>query len=155
MVQYAYYDSPFQTVKIGYENDAVVFLKCVSEAGSDPAPSAVSDFAMEQLREYFAGTRKDFTFPIALKGAPFQKAVWQALREIPYGQTRTYGQIAAAAGNPGAARAVGMANNRNPLWIVVPCHRVVGANQSLTGYAGGLEMKQQLLQLEQTNRFRF
>ena len=93
-----------------------------------------------------------FTFPIALKGTPFQTAVWQALLEIPYGQTRTYGQIAAAVGNPKASRAVGMANNRNPLCIIVPCHRVIGSNHSLTGYAYGLPMKQYLLSLEAEHR---
>lgn len=82
-------------------------------------------------------------------GTPFQLAVWNQLLQIPYGETRTYGQIAAAIGKPGAARAVGMACNRNPLWIAIPCHRVVGSNHALTGYAGGLDMKQALLTLEQ------
>ena len=85
-------------------------------------------------------------------GTAFQQKVWKALLEIPYGETRTYGEIAAAIGSPKACRAVGMANRRNPIWIVVPCHRVVGAGGSLTGYAGGLAMKEALLQLERKNR---
>ncbi|MBC8571359.1 methylated-DNA--[protein]-cysteine S-methyltransferase [Zongyangia hominis] len=105
--------------------------------------------AARELDEYFAGERRRFSLPLAPKGTPFQQKVWAALLEIPYGETRTYGQIAAAIGQPTACRAVGMANNKNPIAIVVPCHRVVGANGSLTGYAGGLSVKEKLLQLEQ------
>ena len=112
-------------------------------------PSPLSDMVQRQLQEYFAGSRTSFDLPIKPKGTPFQLAVWQALEEIPYGETRTYGNIAAAIGNPKASRAVGMACNRNPLWIVIPCHRVVGSNHNLTGYAGGLSMKRALLELEQ------
>lgn len=104
--------------------------------------------AARELGEYFDGIRRTFTFPISLQGTPFQKEVWRALRSIPYGETRTYGQIAAQIGRPKAVRAVGMANHRNPLPIVVPCHRVVGADGSLTGYAGGLDIKTLLLRLE-------
>ena len=89
-----------------------------------------------------------------MQGTPFQQKVWAALREIPYGETRSYGQIAAQVGNPKASRAVGMANNRNPIAIIVPCHRVIGANGSLTGYAGGLNVKQELLALERRTRQR-
>lgn len=104
--------------------------------------------AARELEEYFAGTRRTFTFPLSAAGTPFQQRVWEALRAIPYGETRTYGQIAATVGNPRASRAVGMANNRNPIAIVVPCHRVVGSNGALVGYAGGLTVKQTLLELE-------
>lgn len=104
--------------------------------------------AMAQILEYLEGERKTFDFPIAWQGTPFQIKVWEALRNIPYGETRNYGQIAAAIGNPKASRAVGMANNRNPLLIVVPCHRVVGADGSLVGYAAGLSIKKHLLELE-------
>ncbi len=104
--------------------------------------------AARELGEYFAGTRRTFTFPIRAHGTPFQQEVWRALQNIPYGETRTYGQIAAQIGRPKAVRAVGMANHRNPLPIVVPCHRVVGADGSLTGYAGGLGIKTLLLRLE-------
>lgn len=102
-----------------------------------------------QLDEYFSGERTAFDLPLAPKGTDFQKKVWNALREIPYGETRTYGEIAAAIGNPKAARAVGMANNRNPIGIIIPCHRVVGVNGKLVGYAGGVEKKEWLLTLEQ------
>ncbi len=103
---------------------------------------------VEQLREYFAGERTDFDLPLAAPGTPFQHRVWTALRRIPFGQTTSYGQIATGIGRPGAARAVGLANGANPIGIVVPCHRVVGADGSLTGYGGGLERKQFLLDLE-------
>lgn len=104
--------------------------------------------AEKQLAEYFSGARRDFDLPLCPAGTPFQKAVWDALRAIPFGETRTYGEIAKSLGRPGAARAVGMANRLNPLPIVVPCHRVIGAGGGLTGYAYGLAMKQQLLSLE-------
>ena len=101
-----------------------------------------------QLDEYFRGERKTFDLPLAPKGTDFQKKVWNALQKIPYGETKTYGEIAAAVGNPKAARAVGMANNKNPIGIIIPCHRVVGANGKLVGYAGGMDKKEWLLQLE-------
>ena len=105
--------------------------------------------AAEQLGEYFAGERRDFDLVLRPTGSVFQQAVWSALRDIPYAATMSYGQLAARIGRPGASRAVGLANGRNPLCIVVPCHRVIGANGSLTGYGGGLERKQHLLALEQ------
>ena len=108
--------------------------------------------AERQLTEYFTGQRKAFDLPLAPVGTPFQRSVWQALREIPYGETRTYKEIAEAIGRPKAFRAVGQANNRNPLMIVQPCHRVIGTNGSLTGFAHGTDMKQFLLDLEKTNR---
>ncbi|MGV9555578.1 methylated-DNA--[protein]-cysteine S-methyltransferase [Streptomyces sp. NPDC003522] len=104
--------------------------------------------AEEQLEAYFAGGSKDFTLPLRLHGTPFQRTVWEALRQIPYGETRTYGELAEAIGRPAASRAVGLANGRNPVGIVVPCHRVVGASGGLTGYGGGLERKRRLLDLE-------
>lgn len=104
--------------------------------------------AKRQLREYFQGTRTDFELPLHAKGTPFQKSVWKALTKIPYGQTRSYGEIAKAIGRPTAVRAVGLANGRNPLPIVVPCHRVIGAGGKLVGYGGGLTVKQALLDRE-------
>jgi len=104
--------------------------------------------AIAQLREYFAGTRRHFALALAPRGTPFQLAVWQVLRAIPYGQTRSYGEIARGLGRPEAARAVGLANGANPLPIIVPCHRVIGADGSLTGFGGGLPIKRALLQLE-------
>ena len=104
--------------------------------------------ACHQLSEYLKGERQIFDLPLNPKGTDFQKRVWQALCDIPYGETRSYKQIAEAIGNPKAVRAVGMANNRNPITIVVPCHRVIGADGKLVGYGGGLEMKEFLLRLE-------
>lgn len=104
--------------------------------------------ARRQLTEYFAGERTTFDLPLRPAGAPFQLRVWDALLRIPYGETASYGEIARELGHPTAARAVGAANGRNPLAIVVPCHRVIGSNGSLTGYAGGLECKRALLDLE-------
>lgn len=105
--------------------------------------------ARAQLAEYFAGARTEFDLVLAPQGNDFQRTVWRLLTAIPYGQTRSYGQLAAQLGDPGLARAVGAANGRNPISIVVPCHRVVGHDGSLTGYAGGLERKAFLLDLEQ------
>jgi len=107
--------------------------------------------AAKQLSEYFSGKRKEFDLPLSFTGTDFQKKVWSALLTIPYGETRSYGQIAAQIGNPKASRAVGMANNRNPISILCPCHRVIGADGSLTGYGGGLEAKKFLLELEAAN----
>ena len=98
--------------------------------------------------DYFAGSRRKFTLPLAPEGTPFQQKVWEALRTIPYGETRTYKQIAIQIGHNQSFRAVGMASNRNPIAIVVPCHRVIGYDGKLTGYAGGLDVKEQLLELE-------
>jgi methylated-DNA-[protein]-cysteine S-methyltransferase len=104
--------------------------------------------AKRQLDEYFAGERTTFDLPLNPAGTPFQQVVWEALRAIPYGEVFSYGEIAEQIGKPGAARAVGLANGRNPISVIVPCHRVIGASGSLTGYGGGLERKQLLLDLE-------
>lgn len=111
----------------------------------------VLEKAERQLDEYFAGERKVFNLPLAPKGTEFQKKVWAALCDIPYGETRSYGEIAAAVGNPKASRAVGMANHRNPISIIVPCHRVIGADGRLVGFGGGLWIKEKLLKLEKEN----
>jgi len=103
---------------------------------------------VRQLEEYFACTRREFTFPLDLRGTAFQIDCWRALLAIPYGETRTYADIARAVGRPQGFRAVGMANNRNPMAIVVPCHRVIAADGTLCGYGGGLDLKRKLLQLE-------
>lgn len=113
----------------------------------DDAPGVLRD-AATQLEEYFAGSRTEFDLPVAATGTPFQQRVWALLRQIPYGQTWSYGQLAAELGQPTASRAVGLANGRNPVSIVVPCHRVIGASGAITGYGGGVERKQLLLDLE-------
>jgi O-6-methylguanine DNA methyltransferase len=109
--------------------------------------SALQNYARE-LEEYFAGQRRKFTFPLDLRGTDFQVACWNALLAIPYGETRTYADIARAVGRPQGFRAVGMANNRNPIAIVVPCHRVIASDGTLCGYGGGLDIKRKLLELE-------
>ena len=116
--------------------------------GADASPLLLE--AEKQLAEYFAGTRREFALPLAPAGTEFQRKVWDALCTIPYGETRSYGGIAAQIGNPKACRAVGMANNRNPLPILIPCHRCIGADGSLVGYAGGLARKAALLRLEKS-----
>lgn len=112
-----------------------------------PAARAFAD-AGEQLEAYFAGGLKEFTLELRPQGTPFQRRVWDLLTDIPYGETRTYGELAGALGNPKASRAVGLANGRNPIGIVIPCHRVIGASGGLTGYGGGLDRKQRLLDFE-------
>lgn len=107
---------------------------------------------LRELDEYFAGRRREFSFPLDLRGTTFQLACWNALLEIPYGETRSYRDIAQAIGHPHAYRAVGMSNNRNPVAIVVPCHRVIASSGSLCGYGGGLDIKRKLLDLEQSGR---
>ncbi|MYX73279.1 methylated-DNA--[protein]-cysteine S-methyltransferase [Streptomyces sp. SID3915] len=111
----------------------------------DPGPFAET---VRQLDAYFAGDLTDFDLPLRLEGTPFQRTVWAELRRIPYGETRSYGELAERLGKPGASRAVGLANGKNPVGIIVPCHRVIGASGGLTGYGGGLERKQRLLAFE-------
>lgn len=148
------YSAPTGKITI-YANDEginCVLLTAEGDVLENVMDSPTLAEAARQLDEYFAGERRSFDLPLVPKGTEFQKKVWNALREIPYGDTCTYGEIAAKIGNPKASRAVGMANNRNPLAIIVPCHRVIGANGSLTGYAGGLDMKKSLLDLERKNK---
>lgn len=149
MKKYAFYKTELGYFKIAYENRTVFCLKCVNGIDDENNPSAVSDLAFLQVREYLDGNRTGFDFPYELHGTEFQMKVWKALCDIPYGETRSYRDIAEVIGNSKASRAVGMANHRNPMCIVVPCHRVIGANGKLTGYAGGLDMKKRLLELEQ------
>jgi O-6-methylguanine DNA methyltransferase len=111
------------------------------------SPQQMQPYVTE-LEEYFAGKRREFTFPLDLRGTDFQRACWHALLAIPYGETRTYADIARAVGKPNAFRAAGMANNRNPVAIVVPCHRVIASDGTLCGYGGGLDVKRKLLELE-------
>ncbi len=127
---------------------AIEFPDHYSARVAQPAMDEVLASTKQQLQEYFAGKRKTFDLPLAPDGTDFQRSVWQALAKIPYGELRSYGDIAHQIGKPRAVRAVGAANGRNPLPIVVPCHRVIGSNGKLTGFAGGLPVKQQLLELE-------
>lgn len=130
---------------------SIHFGSCVPSGGTVDVKS--NRVFIKQIEEYFQGKRTQFDFPLDLEGTPFQVAVWRELLSIPYGHTRTYGEIAKKLGKPGAARAVGMANHDNRIPIVVPCHRVVGHDGSLTGYAGGLHIKQQLLAIETRTLF--
>ncbi|MFD7446467.1 methylated-DNA--[protein]-cysteine S-methyltransferase [Streptomyces sp. NPDC059909] len=117
------------------------------ETFGEPDPRPFGE-VIHQLDAYFAGELTDFDLPLHLAGTPFQRSVWEQLCLIPYGETRTYGDLADALGNPGASRAVGLANGKNPIGIIVPCHRVIGSTGSLTGYGGGLDRKQRLLAFE-------
>lgn len=143
------YDTDIGPVTLYADGDALTQLDFgPPPSGATLRYSAITDEAARQLREYFAGQRTAFTVALRPEGTEFQRKVWDALLTIPFGQTRTYGQIAAYIGQPTASRAVGMANNRNPIAIFIPCHRVVGASGDLVGYAGGLDVKRRLLELE-------
>ena len=144
------YESPIGRVLISSDGGFVTAVKYSIPDGFDlqSAGDAITSLAALQLDEYFAGKRRVFDLPLRLDGTSFQRSVWEELQRIPYGQTRTYGQVAQSIGNPKASRAVGSANNRNPVSIIVPCHRVVGSGGALVGYAGGLDAKQMLLDLE-------
>lgn len=155
-MQHMIIDSPMGPLTL-VENDAGLAAVYMAEHKRRPGVetlggvvtgSPVLSAAAEQLGEYFTGSGRDFSLPLAPAGSDFQHRVWAALGEIPYGELRTYGQLAAHLGDPSMAQAVGAANGRNPISIIVPCHRVVGSDGSLTGYAGGLERKQFLLELE-------
>ena len=142
------YDTEIGRIAIGENGGAIALLRLPGEEVPGTVVQHETELlrkAAEQLREYLRGERKMFDLPLAPEGTVFQKAVWSALQEIPYGQTRSYGEIAAQIGRPKACRAVGMANHCNPIPIFIPCHRVVGSHGSLTGYAGGLAAKAQLL----------
>ena len=144
--------SPVGTLRLAEENGAITELLFEEWDGKSPkAETELLRRAEQQLREYFAGARREFTLPLSPDGTEFQRRVWAALLTVPYGETRSYGEIAAQIGSPKASRAVGAANHRNPISIFIPCHRVVGADGSLTGYGGGLEVKSALLALEQTH----
>jgi len=151
-----YYSYQLCDIGIAEEDGAicrVFFNNSKTPDSIEKAETPLIKKAARQLAEYFDGKRKVFNLPLALHGTNFQNEVWKALQNIPYGETRSYGEVAAIAGNPKASRAVGMANNRNPIVIIIPCHRVIGHNGSLTGFGGGLELKRQLLELERNEEF--
>ncbi len=155
MIRTCHLETPIGMLCISASEVAVTELSFCEERGCatenrESLPPLLEQ-AVRELTEYFAGERSDFTLPLAVAGTPFRQAVWTALQTIPCGQTRTYGQIAAQIGRPRAARAVGMACNRNPIGIIIPCHRVLGANGTLTGYAGGVAKKASLIRLEQAH----
>lgn len=154
MDSFAIYETKLGFIRMEYEEDVITYLKRIHDEPTDfGTKTTLTNKVYNELLEYFDGKRKTFDFPYNLKGTEFQKKVWQALCDIPYGETRTYKDIAIAVGNPKASRAVGMANNKNPITIAVPCHRVIGANGKLVGYAGGLPMKEFLLNMEEKNRW--
>jgi methylated-DNA-[protein]-cysteine S-methyltransferase len=139
-----------ELVGIWFENgrDAQRHAQGATPEGLQPGTSPVLERAREQLEEYFRGERREFDLPLAPEGTEFQQRVWQRLLGIGYGTTTTYGALAQSLGNPNASRAVGLANGSNPIPIVIPCHRVIGANGALTGFGGGLPVKSALLELE-------
>ncbi len=134
-------------VAVLWENDCPTRVRLNEMAENDQHPVLVE--TERQLDEYFAGKRKEFSVALDMSGTGFQKDVWEALLAIPFGETRSYGQLAKQLGNPRATRAVGAANGRNPVSIIVPCHRVIGSSGKLTGFAGGLDVKAHLLSMEQ------
>lgn len=152
-VYIAYWQSPLGLIEIKSKGDALISVHLCKESMDSASlkvftqPVVISQCICE-LEAYFKGTLTHFTVKLAPEGTAFQQKVWRALREIPYGETYTYAQLAEKIGNPRACRAVGGANHNNPLWIVVPCHRVIGANGSLTGYASGIKVKAWLLKHE-------
>ena len=144
-------ETPLGRLLLGEENGHLVCLRFSGEPLPERAELRETPLLQEasrQLQAYFSRKLKDFSLPLAPHGTPFQKAVWQALLDVPYGTTASYGEIAARVGNPKAARAVGMANNKNRIAIIIPCHRIIGNNGRLVGYGGGLDIKQRLLNLE-------
>lgn len=146
-----YYDTVIGKIGIAEEDGAITDIIFGSEARPDffnVCETAIIKDAAKQLMEYFAGNRRNFDLPLSTDGTAFQTMVWEALKSIPYGETRSYKDIAVQIGKAKACRAVGMANNRNSIPIIIPCHRVIGAKGKLTGYGGGLGIKEQLLIIE-------
>jgi methylated-DNA-[protein]-cysteine S-methyltransferase len=156
-MQFRTMESPVGPLTLAGRDGRLMHLRMVDQTyepsrnGWERDDTAFPD-AVEQLEAYFAGERREFDLELDLVGTSFQRQVWEALLTIPYGETRSYGQIAEQIGSPGASRAVGLANGHNPIGIIVPCHRVIGANGNLTGYGGGLDRKRALLALERSRR---
>ncbi len=154
MKNFAIYETKFGYFKMEYEDGYITFFKKIFDEDIKDfgVKTSLTDTGYKQLLEYFEGVRKEFDIPYKLKGTDFQKKVWSALCDIPYGDTRSYKDIAIAVGNEKASRAIGMANNKNPITVIVPCHRVIGKSGKLVGYAGGLTMKEALLSMEEENK---
>jgi len=155
MKYYYIYDFKFCTLGIAEKESAisnVFFEKAKPPVGFEKHETPLIKNAASQLKEYFNGSLKIFNLPLTFHGTTFKVSVWETIQTIPYGETRSYGEIAAMINNPKACQAVGGANHNNQIVIIVPCHRVIGHDGSLVGYAGGLELKQKLLKLEQTHK---
>jgi len=154
MIAVSYFLAPVGYLRLEADHDGLQSLLLNSPPADElaviPPSHPILVLAQQQLQEYFSGSRHDFTVPLSMNGTEFQLAAWLALQTIPYGKTVSYKAIAEQIGRPKAMRAVGMANNRNPIAIIVPCHRVIGANGQLVGYGGGLDMKQWLLEHEKS-----
>ncbi len=162
MLFYITLDSPLGKLLVASSEEGVVRIILPRKEAIDPVAVLGNEFpgstpvedyyknirVVDELKRYFDGCLRRFSVNLDLRGTGFQRKVWEAVSCVPYGQTRSYGEIAKIIGNPGAARAVGQANRRNPVPIIVPCHRILGANGSLTGFGGGIEMKKRLLELE-------
>lgn len=148
MIRHATYLFKFGYLRVSYDDDKLVSIRSQGQPSEESLPNKLSNQTFKQIQEYLAGERRIFDLPFHIQGTDFQVKVWKALLDIPYGETRSYGQIAAVIGQPRASQAIGGAVGRNPLWILVPCHRVIGSDGSLTGYAGGLAMKKALLNIE-------
>lgn len=148
MNSYDYLETTLGLMEIICEDESLVGLKLVSEKTYRESESKTSMEVKSQIKEYLNGSRKTFNIPFKLTDTDFQKRVYEETLKIPYGSTKTYGEIASSIGNPKSMRAVGMALGKNPIWIVIPCHRVIGKNKKLTGFAGGIDKKLSLLKLE-------
>jgi methylated-DNA-[protein]-cysteine S-methyltransferase len=154
MTYYYYYQTPVGKICIVEENSLIVYIKYQIDTHHwEEQETALIKNTYNQLAAYFKGERKGFDIPLKLTGTPFQEKVWSALQTIPYGEVWSYKRLAETVDSPKGYRAVGMANNRNPISIIVPCHRVVGADGSLVGYAGGQDKKKYLLDLEQKHKY--
>lgn len=153
MINYFCYDTEIGNIKISEKNGKIIGLGFSDYKKENEIEKETDNIRKTyiQLKEYLSGKRKNFDIEIEMIGTDFQKKVWKELLNIPYGQTRSYKDIAIAIGNEKACRAVGNANNKNPIAIIVPCHRVVGSNGSMTGYAGGIDIKEKLLKIEKCN----
>jgi methylated-DNA-[protein]-cysteine S-methyltransferase len=149
---YGYYDSPIGLLEVVCTKEGLLSVEFVDKKSSQVKSNFLMEKVLIQLDQYFKGERKEFGLPLSLGGTPFQNQVWNELQNIPFGRTLSYKELAVKLGNEKATRAVGNANGKNPISIIVPCHRVIGSNKSLTGYAGGLERKQWLLEHECGNK---
>lgn len=147
------FSSPIGVVRLTEGGGSIIRIEFIDAAADEStAPTPLLHEAEKQIKAFLSGEHRQLNFPIRMIGTPFQQCVWCVLQQIPYGTTRTYGEIATEIGNPRATRAVGMACNKNPLLLIIPCHRVLGANGKLTGFAYGTDAKQRLLELEKRHR---